>query len=213
MLAEGSDPRARPPVLAAAVEVLLAAGDVVEARVADDELATFADAVDAPLLHAIADGAARCACSSPSGDAGGAARRAAPSRAPAWRALGMPYEAARARVAIAGACRALGDDDGAELELDAARATFERLGAAPDLRRLAALDGAAHGARPATLTDRELEVLRLVATGRTNREIAEAARHQRAHRRPPPAEHLPQARLVVAGSGNGVRLRARASIG
>ena len=85
----------------------------------------------------------------------------------------MPYEAARARVTLADARRALGDDDSAELERQAARATFERLGAAPDLQRLAGLDDAAT-APTGDLTDREVEVLRLVATGRTNREIAES---------------------------------------
>jgi DNA-binding NarL/FixJ family response regulator len=88
-----------------------------------------------------------------------------------WQELGAPYEAARARVLMAMACRALEDDDTARLELEAARATFEDLAARSDLRRVDALLRAggddAHG-----LSGRELEVLRLVAAGRTNREIA-----------------------------------------
>ncbi|HEY7628800.1 MAG TPA: helix-turn-helix transcriptional regulator, partial [Ilumatobacteraceae bacterium] len=85
----------------------------------------------------------------------------------------MPYEAARARVQIALACSALGDLDAAEREFDAARATFERLGAQPELTRLSRLD---HGSERtnAELTERECEVIRLVATGKTNREIAAA---------------------------------------
>jgi DNA-binding NarL/FixJ family response regulator len=90
----------------------------------------------------------------------------------AWQELGAPYEAARTRVLVARACRALGDDDTAALELDAARTVFESVGAAPDLalvaslaRRSAVRD--AHG-----LTARELEVLRLVAAGKSNRLIA-----------------------------------------
>ena len=82
----------------------------------------------------------------------------------------MPYDAARARVHIALACRVLGDHDGAGVELEAARATFERLGAQPDLAWLESLGRT----KVSPLTDRELEVLRLLATGRTNREIAAA---------------------------------------
>jgi DNA-binding NarL/FixJ family response regulator len=85
-----------------------------------------------------------------------------------WHALDAPYEIARTRVLAAEACRALGDAEAAALELEAAREIFERLGAKPDLERLAA--------RPTTvaygLSARELEVLRLVASGKTNREIA-----------------------------------------
>ena len=83
----------------------------------------------------------------------------------------MPYEAARTRIVIARACLALGDLGAARLELDAARTTFERLGARPDLEPLDAL--AERGTvRRGELTEHELEVLRLVATGRTNRDIA-----------------------------------------
>ena len=92
----------------------------------------------------------------------------------AWRELEVPYEAARARVLMGRACSALGDADTAAAELDAARAAFAELGAAPDLARTEALarragPGDGHG-----LSARELEVLRLVAAGRSNREIAAA---------------------------------------
>jgi DNA-binding NarL/FixJ family response regulator len=89
-----------------------------------------------------------------------------------WQELEAPYEAARARVLVGLACRALGDEDSAALELGAARGVFEHLGAAPDVTRVDShiRGGAAtdtHGLSP-----RELQVLRLVATGKTNREIA-----------------------------------------
>jgi DNA-binding NarL/FixJ family response regulator len=89
-----------------------------------------------------------------------------------WHDLGVPYAAARSRVLIGLACRALGDDDTAALELDAARAAFRQLGAAPDVIRVDSLvrrttAGETHG-----LTPRELEVLRLVAAGKSNREIS-----------------------------------------
>ena len=88
-----------------------------------------------------------------------------------WHELEAPYEAARVRVLVGLACRALGDDDTAAMELDAARSVFAQLGAAPDLARVDALSKNAsvdaHG-----LTPRELQVLRLVAAGATNKAIA-----------------------------------------
>jgi DNA-binding NarL/FixJ family response regulator len=89
-----------------------------------------------------------------------------------WHEVGAPYIAARLRLLTARACRALGDRDTAALELDLAREVFERLGAAPDLAALAASDGAGGRAAPAGLSPRELEVLRLVASGKTNKAIA-----------------------------------------
>jgi DNA-binding NarL/FixJ family response regulator len=103
--------------------------------------------------------------------AGGDAEAALPSlrrAAHTWQQLDAPYEVARARALISRACRALGDGDAATMEEDAARDTFARLGAAPDLARLdAPAAPARHG-----LTVRELEVLRLVASGAGNRAIA-----------------------------------------
>jgi DNA-binding NarL/FixJ family response regulator len=85
--------------------------------------------------------------------------------------MDVPYEAARARLGIGLACRELGDEDGARLELEAARTAFVRLGATPDTERVDRLlrlrRRASHG-----LTPRELEVIELVATGKTNRAIA-----------------------------------------
>jgi DNA-binding CsgD family transcriptional regulator len=89
-----------------------------------------------------------------------------------WQELEAPYEAARARVLVGLACRALGDDVTAEMELDAARWIFQQLGAAPDLARVDALTTRAAPRDTHGLTAREVEVLRLVAAGKTNREVA-----------------------------------------
>ncbi len=171
MVEESRGQLIRPTMLAASVDIMLATGDVETARSAAEELATIAGAVDAPLLlraiAAYATGSVLLA-------EGEAARALASLRraCAGWRDLEMPYDAARARVQIGLACRALGDHDAANFEIGAARATFELLGAHPDLARAVRLLGRDERTRLAGLTNRECEVLRLVATGRTNREIA-----------------------------------------
>ena len=92
----------------------------------------------------------------------------------AWQELDAPYELAQSRVLIGLAYRLLGDDDGAQLELEAAQDTFEKLGAAPAAAQAAAFTAQAQVSPRAGsgLTGREIEVLRLVATGAKNRTIA-----------------------------------------
>jgi DNA-binding CsgD family transcriptional regulator len=90
-----------------------------------------------------------------------------------WRSLDSPYESARVRVLIGLACRALGDEDGANMELDAARLAFEHLDALPELAKVETLSGRVPVLVAGGLTAREVEVLTLVATGRTNRAIAD----------------------------------------
>jgi DNA-binding NarL/FixJ family response regulator len=155
-------------MLRAAVDILLVAGDLQGARAAADELASIAAAWRAPVLAAVSADAAGCVLL-----AAGEMRTALTSlrRASAgWRELGLPYEEARTRVQIAVACRALGDHDAAELELTSARSVFEQLGARPELARMANPVAAAEN--PTVLTERECEVLRLVAAGKTNRDIS-----------------------------------------
>jgi DNA-binding NarL/FixJ family response regulator len=151
---------------------MLAANDVAAARAGADELNRIAEALDAPLLRAMAAHATGATLLA-EGD-GRAALTALRKAWAAWQGIEAPYEAARVRVLIALACRALGDDDTAEMELDTARWVFRQLGAAPDVARVEALSRAAAVGAPGGLTAREVEVLRLVAEGRTNREIGKA---------------------------------------
>jgi ATP/maltotriose-dependent transcriptional regulator MalT len=172
MVEESRGLRTQPAIFAAAVEVQLAAGNVEAARSASDELDRLASQAAAPHLRAIAAFAAGSLLLA-SDDASGALtmlRRASAE----WLGQEAPYEAARTRVLIALACRALGDNDTADLELEAAQAVFERLGAKPDLARVQQLAGSPPAHQPAGLTNRECEVLRVVATGVTNREVAVA---------------------------------------
>ncbi|HEX6417297.1 MAG TPA: LuxR C-terminal-related transcriptional regulator [Acidimicrobiales bacterium] len=160
----------RASVLPAYVEIMLAADRVAEAGAAADELALLAGGTGAPYLHAAA-AQARGAVSLAGGDPT-AALESLRAAWRAWRELDAPYEAAEARLLVAAACRAVGDHDGADLECDAARRAFEELGAAPALARLDALVAAGDDDAAHDVTQREREVLRLVAGGRTNRQIA-----------------------------------------
>jgi len=170
-LHEAEDPITRARMLGPYVEIVLAAGDVDAARVASDELAVLAAELNQPFLDALTahmTGMVLLALEDPTG-ALVALRRAWTG----WRDIQAPHEAARARVLIALACRALGDADGSEMELDAARSAFAELGAAPDVAWADSLSGVAPGKPPGGLTAREAEVLALVAQGKTNRQIAD----------------------------------------
>ena len=164
--------------LPAHVEIMLRAGDLEEARGASRELAETAAAVNTEVLAAIA-AHARGAVDLAEGNASAVldpARRAFGI----WQQLGAPYLAARLRVLLARACVALGDHEGAQLELECAHEVFARLGATPDVEALAALRSEISGGGPSKaaagcspgLTERELQVLRLIASGKTNKAIA-----------------------------------------
>jgi DNA-binding CsgD family transcriptional regulator len=170
-LSETGDRSRRAALLPAAVEVELACGEVARAREAYAELEAIAGEYMSALLGAAA-AHARGAVQIAEGDPTGAlvSLREA-SRG--WDELAAPYEAARTRLLLAVACRSLADDDGATLELDAAREAFRELGAEPDLADVDALGQRPGGEATHGLTAREVEVLRLVAAGRTNREIAD----------------------------------------
>jgi len=170
-LAETDQRRIRANLLPVAIEIMIAAGDLPAARAALSELGEIATDFGAPVLSAAfaqATGALLLA----EGDASGAS--AALRRAwGTWREEGMPYEEAQARALIGVALQRLGDQDSRDIELDAARQVFGQLGAAPALARLSALTDSGPTRETGALSDREAQVLRLVATGKTNRAIAE----------------------------------------
>jgi DNA-binding CsgD family transcriptional regulator len=157
----------RAKMLPAYIEIMLAMEDLQAARTACLELEEIAAKSDTEVLTAMA-GHARGAVELADGNAQAAIgflRRASE----VWTGVGAPYEVARVRALIGMACRALGDDEAGAVELAAARAEFERLEARPDIARLdypAKRTTARH-----KLTPREIQVLRLIATGKTNKAI------------------------------------------
>jgi DNA-binding CsgD family transcriptional regulator/tetratricopeptide (TPR) repeat protein len=169
-LDETHEPPARARLLPAFVEIMIASGDVASARAAADELSQIAEILDAAYLRAAAtsaEGAVLLAEGDP--------RSALPKlrrAGSAWRGLDAPYEVARVQVLIGLACSALDDPETSAMELDGARKIFEQLGAKPDIERLNVFLKRRYGQTPAGLTAREVEVLRLVASGKTNRAIA-----------------------------------------
>jgi ATP/maltotriose-dependent transcriptional regulator MalT len=158
----------RARVLDAHVEIMLAIKDLAAARASANELIAIAERYDAPQLHAMsarANGAVLLA----EGDAKGALAALRQSWE-IWGELQAPYEAARTRVLMARACDEMNDCDAAQLELELACEIFQELGAATDLACAQASPKKSQADIP--LTEREIEVLRLVASGKTNRAIA-----------------------------------------
>jgi DNA-binding CsgD family transcriptional regulator len=169
---ERTQPLERAPLLPAFVQIMLAVGEHDRASAGADELEGIARTQVSELLDAMS-AHTRGELTLSEGDAAGALaplRRAAHT----WQALSAPYESARVRVATAVACRQLGDEEAAQLELAAAEAVFERLHARPDIDRVRALVDVVPAGQAYGLTGRELQVLRGLAAGGSNREIASA---------------------------------------
>jgi DNA-binding CsgD family transcriptional regulator len=171
-LAEVQDVVERAAILPGFVEIMLAAGQLEAAGNGATELERIAVQFDSDYLRALAADATGVVRLS-SGNASGALTMLR-SASRLWQRLAAPYELARTRELIARACRDLGDADTAGLELAAASEVFSELGAAPDLARVDQLAAALSGRNAVGLTGREVELLALLASGKTNREIAGA---------------------------------------
>jgi DNA-binding CsgD family transcriptional regulator len=172
VLGEPHAPPKRAAVLAACVEIMVDTPAREVARAAADELAAMAARYDARYLRALAahaTGRVRLA----HGDARGALASLRQAWMD-WQEVEAPWEAARVRILLGLTCRALGDEDAAQLEFDAAERVFQRLAAAPSLAHVQSLRAPSTGQTDGTLTGREREVLALIARGMTNRAIADA---------------------------------------
>ncbi len=171
VLDETTEPMRRAGLLPAYIEIMLAVDDLDEARRGRQELEEITEGYRGGTMGATV-AHARGAMALADGDARGALASLRESTE-LWHELGAPYESARVRVLVGLACRQLGDVDAGEMELDAARRVFQELGAAPELARVEKLVDRAAPKTAGGLTPREVEVVRLVATGRTNRAIAD----------------------------------------
>ena len=160
----------RMSLLPAYIEIMLAAGEVQDARNACRELESISRTFDTGVPGAIA--AQACGAVALAEGNAQAALGSLRSAFEVWQRIEAPYAAARTRILTGLACRALGDEDGAGLEFEAAKAVFERLGAAPDLAGMESLMSGGSSNHAHGLTRRELQVLRLVAAGETNKVIA-----------------------------------------
>ena len=160
---EPQPPHRRAAILAACVEIMIDGSDFEAARAAANELAAMTAVSGARYLRALG-AQAKGSLLLGEGDAAGALSLLRQAWMD-WQDIDAPWEAGRVRVLLGMTCQALGDEETAQLEFDAARRVFERLGAAPDLARLNGLRAPSAVSSDRTLTSRERQILALVASG------------------------------------------------
>lgn len=170
-LQETQDAKMRAELLAAEVHILSAARQTREARAAADELNEIAGNFNMPYLYAMS-----CYVQGTVFFIEGNFRQALDRLQQAskvWNTMDLPYESARVRELKGFVYKALNDVDNSELELEAARWVFEQLRAKPDLERITRLSDKNRVHDLHGLTLRELQVLRHIAAGKTNKSVAE----------------------------------------
>lgn len=167
---EATDRTTRTGILPAYIEIMLSVGDVPAARAGADELSRIAATLDTPLLWALTTGAQGAILLAEDEPLAALAPLRQASRI--WEELEAPYELARIRILIGLACHQLGDDDATRMEFDAAHWNLLHLGAAAELSRLETLSPLGASDNRHHLTRRETQVLRLIASGKTNKAIA-----------------------------------------
>lgn len=171
-LDETQERRVRAELLAAYVQIMIATADFEEANKAAKELSEIADTLAMPILNAKAAYAQGCILLAE--DNVKAALEKLRFSWTTWNQFKIPYESACAGFLIGRACKKLGDQETAEMEFNAARLIFEQLQAIPDIARVDHhLNPEKKGKDRFGLTQRELQILRLVSAGHSNKNIAQ----------------------------------------
>jgi len=170
-LREATNLKSRSDVLPAYIEIMLVANNLDLARQAADELVDIASSLNAPLINALAARGGGAVLLS--GETAQTALAKLRNACTIFEQLGASYEVARTRVLIGEAYQILGDTGTAKMEFEAARATFHQLGAMPDIARIDSLLNAKRPGNSHGLSERELEVVGLIARGSTNKAIAD----------------------------------------
>jgi LuxR family maltose regulon positive regulatory protein len=153
------------------VDLMVRRGDLSEARVALEQLRELAERIGTDIIRAIAAEAAAIVIAA-EGDSA-SARIRLEDAIDLFRKASAPFEEGRARLRLAGVLAAAGCQALAVAEARTAGEIFERLGAAEELRRAGEVGGRLMPpARVSALTARETEVLRLVARGMSDKEVA-----------------------------------------
>ncbi len=169
-LKETKDTKKRAELLPAVVRIMIDVKRPKEALEATGELSRIAGEFDAPYLHAMS-----AHCRGAVFLAEGSFQYALEHLEKAlkiWKRLHLPYESAHTRELKGRVYREMGDKDNSDLAYAAAKWVYEQLRAMPDLERINRLLNQKRSQETYSLTLRELQVLQLVAAGKTNKSVA-----------------------------------------